>query len=125
MQKALDEMLLAHQGVAIVIAHRLTTVKNCNKIVVMDKGSKVEEGSHADLMQIEVKKEDDGEGGTKVLQGHYHTMWDTQMGEETFAEAKLMSDDQLAGKLKYLEDELARHKVEDDERKKGRPSKSV
>ena len=33
-QKALDRMLTEHQGVAIVIAHRLTTIKNCNKIIV-------------------------------------------------------------------------------------------
>ena len=40
-QKALDAMLLRHQGVAIVIAHRLTTVKNCDKIVCIDKGVEV------------------------------------------------------------------------------------
>jgi ABC-type protease/lipase transport system fused ATPase/permease subunit len=33
--QALDEMLKRHRGVAIVIAHRLTTIKNCDKIIVM------------------------------------------------------------------------------------------
>jgi ABC-type multidrug transport system fused ATPase/permease subunit len=28
-------MLKRHRGVAIVIAHRLTTIKNCDKIIVM------------------------------------------------------------------------------------------
>ena len=34
-QKALDDMLTEHDGVAVVVAHRLTTIKNCNTIVVM------------------------------------------------------------------------------------------
>ena len=33
-QKALDEMLVAHRGVAVVIAHRLTTIMNCDKIII-------------------------------------------------------------------------------------------
>ena len=101
-QKALDAMLLRHQGVAIVIAHRLTTVKNCDKIVCIDKGVEVEQGSHMELMAIDVVKEDDDDGGSRVLKGHYHLMWDTQMGEETFADAKVMSDDQLADKLRSV-----------------------
>jgi ATP-binding cassette subfamily B (MDR/TAP) protein 1 len=99
-QKALDEMLLKHNGVAIVIAHRLTTIKNCDKIVVCDKGVKVEEGTHEDLLKIPVTYEDEEqdtkkgqkEGATpasgnknqqQVSTGHYHKLWDTQMGEET------------------------------------------
>ena len=34
----------------IVVAHRLSTVKNADKIVVIDKGKLVEEGSHAELI---------------------------------------------------------------------------
>ncbi|MFZ2202722.1 MAG: ABC transporter ATP-binding protein, partial [Microgenomates group bacterium] len=36
----------------IIIAHRLSTVKNADKIVVMDGGRKVEEGSHKDLVAL-------------------------------------------------------------------------
>ena len=43
-QRALDKLMTDHAGVAIVIAHRLTTIKNCDNIVMMDKGKKVEEG---------------------------------------------------------------------------------
>jgi len=35
---------------AIVIAHRLSTVKHADKIVVLDKGKVVEEGNHAELV---------------------------------------------------------------------------
>ena len=72
-------------------------VKNCTKIIVMEGGKKVEEGSHKELMSIDVRKEE-GKGG-KVLAGHYHNMWDTQMGEETFADASLMSEELLQGKM--------------------------
>lgn len=36
---------------SLVIAHRLSTVRSVDRIVVMDKGQVVEEGSHEDLMQ--------------------------------------------------------------------------
>lgn len=35
----------------IIIAHRLSTVRNADKIIVMDKGRIVSEGTHAELMQ--------------------------------------------------------------------------
>ena len=48
-QQALDEMLSKFNGVAIVVAYRLTTICNCDKIVVMgDDGTKVEE----DLLRV-------------------------------------------------------------------------
>jgi ATP-binding cassette subfamily B protein len=37
---------------AIVIAHRLSTVKNADKIIVLDKGKVVEEGAHNDLVLL-------------------------------------------------------------------------
>lgn len=37
---------------AVVIAHRLSTVKHADKIIVLDKGRVVEEGSHAELVDL-------------------------------------------------------------------------
>lgn len=36
---------------AIIIAHRLSTIKKCDRILVISKGSILEEGNHAQLMQ--------------------------------------------------------------------------
>ncbi|MCL2074631.1 MAG: peptidase domain-containing ABC transporter [Marinilabiliaceae bacterium] len=39
----------------LIIAHRLSTVKNANKIVVLDKGIIVEQGNHAELTALKGK----------------------------------------------------------------------
>ena len=57
-QQALSE--LARGKTLIVIAHRISTVRNFDKIVVMDSGNIVAEGTHTDLL------------GTSDL---YHRMW--------------------------------------------------
>ena len=38
---------------AVVIAHRLSTVKNADKIIVLQDGEIVEEGVHESLVQLE------------------------------------------------------------------------
>ncbi|GKT23441.1 ABC transporter transmembrane domain-containing protein [Acidovorax sp. SUPP3334] len=52
-QAALDAAIQRHSGqrTTLVIAHRLATVQNADRIVVMDQGQIVEEGRHAELVR--------------------------------------------------------------------------
>jgi ABC-type multidrug transport system fused ATPase/permease subunit len=57
-QQALDELLSSSKNnhgrnktiTTVVIAHRLRTVQNANKIVVLQGGCAVEEGTHQELL---------------------------------------------------------------------------
>ena len=50
-QRALN--ILLEGRTAIVIAHRLATIRDCDRILVLNHGRLVEEGSHQELMDID------------------------------------------------------------------------
>ncbi|MDQ5883479.1 MAG: ATP-binding cassette, subfamily bacterial, partial [Patescibacteria group bacterium] len=60
-QKAFDEAM--KNRTTIVIAHRLSTIKKMDRIIVLDKGTVVEDGTHEDLLS---KK------------GYYFKLWNAQ-----------------------------------------------
>jgi ATP-binding cassette subfamily B protein len=62
-QKAFERLM--KNKTVIIIAHRLSTVRGADKIVVIDKGRLVEEGTHDTLVQA---------------QGRYSRMWELYTG---------------------------------------------
>ena len=60
-QRALDH--LVEERTVLVIAHRLSTVRRADKIVVLNAGEVIESGTHADLL---------------ALNGHYAKLWNHQ-----------------------------------------------
>jgi ABC-type multidrug transport system fused ATPase/permease subunit len=50
-QEAVEKLM--HDRTSVVIAHRLSTVRNVDKIIVLDKGRIVEQGTHAELVSNE------------------------------------------------------------------------
>ena len=49
----------------LIISHRLSTIRNCDKIIVLDKGKVVEEGKHEELL---------------LKKGKYYELWNFQQG---------------------------------------------
>ncbi|KAJ0401433.1 hypothetical protein P43SY_001001 [Pythium insidiosum] len=51
-QESLDKLLASSNRTTIIVAHRLSTIRNANKIAVHSRGAIVELGTHDELMQI-------------------------------------------------------------------------
>lgn len=81
-QDALDKMMAQNkQGSTLMIAHRLTTLKKCDRIFVMNKGHIMEAGTHEELLEIEITKETKDDGTEVTLTGWYRELWETQNGK--------------------------------------------
>jgi ABC-type multidrug transport system fused ATPase/permease subunit len=77
-QEALDKMVEEKEdGCCIIIAHRLSTLRMCNRIIVMDKGSVKESGTHDELMAIDIEKD----SANNMIHGWYRDLYETQHGK--------------------------------------------
>jgi ABC-type multidrug transport system fused ATPase/permease subunit len=64
-QRAMDKILEGRTS--FVVAHRLSTIKNANQIILLDKGVIQEHGTHEELM--------------KLPNGRYHDLYTKHMGK--------------------------------------------
>jgi ATP-binding cassette subfamily B protein len=64
-QHAIDR--LTKNRTSIVIAHRLSTIQKADRIIVLEKGEVIEQGTHQELLSID---------------GHYKKLFDLQFKEE-------------------------------------------
>jgi len=59
-------LLIADRSTTIIaVAHRLSTLKNMDRIIVLDKGKIIEDGTHEELLKTG---------------GYYQSMWNMQAG---------------------------------------------
>lgn len=81
-QKALDNLVRGRTTIAI--AHRLSTLRKANRLVVMDKGRKVEEGTHEQLI---------------AQKGAYWRLYEAQARQEKAERARMLEADALTTKV--------------------------
>jgi ATP-binding cassette subfamily B protein len=62
-QQSINDMLKGSNATTIVIAHRLSTLTNMDRIIVFEQGKIIQDGTHQDLLRKE---------------GPYKILWDAQ-----------------------------------------------
>lgn len=87
-QQALD--LILNQSTSILIAHRLSTVKAADRIVVMKQGAIIEQGSHEGLL---------------AQAGHYAELYNTYFRHQSLNYRPDWVDDKLAANLQVAADD--------------------
>lgn len=64
-QRSINEMLNLSSATVIAVAHRLSTIRHLDRIIVMDAGRIIEDGSFEELMSIK--------------NGYFKKLWDSQV----------------------------------------------
>jgi hypothetical protein len=98
----------------VVGGRRTDALRNCDKIIVLKQGEKVEEGTHGELMQVPVEFEMPPVAvrRRRVIRGYYHHWWERLAVE--CAEGKTDSA-ALQLQISALEEELATKRARADE----------
>eukprot|EP00927_Polykrikos_kofoidii_P040513 TRINITY_DN34616_c0_g1_i1.p1 TRINITY_DN34616_c0_g1~~TRINITY_DN34616_c0_g1_i1.p1 ORF type:complete len:1024 (+),score=204.76 TRINITY_DN34616_c0_g1_i1:73-3144(+) len=99
-QNTLDQVMKDYTVVAV--AHRLTTIKDSDKIIVLNEGNVVEEGPHDELLKKEVVYSDE-DGNRKVKAGFYRSQWEAQFKQ------KELTNDKLRSQIECLQHEISVH----------------
>uniref|UniRef100_A0A0K8VT37 ABC-type xenobiotic transporter n=1 Tax=Bactrocera latifrons TaxID=174628 RepID=A0A0K8VT37_BACLA len=83
----------------IIVAHRLSTIRRADRIIVIDKGVVVESGTHAELMD---------------LKSHYYNLVTKQLGDEPFtASVENSGKDNKFFDTKDEDEEMVEYKIEE------------
>merc|ERR1711959_855995 len=125
-QEALDKMIdQRSSGCTLIIAHRLSTLRTCDRIIVMEKGCIKESGSHTELMKLEVQKDASGH----MITGWYRDLYETQHGksgdhqkEVNTLKLELEKMKQEVAKLRKDNAHLQKNSISDFKFRKSQPS---